>query len=139
MKINLRSHPKNEIREVEVTVEERIPDALKGPQKLGCKFKVEQTDNYYLIELNVNAVLSVCCQRCLGDFQSIYHTSTTLAICSDEQQAAKLMKQYECILSKNYEIDLLTVLTDELYLSAPDKHEEIEDCDPLVQELLGKN
>ena len=130
MLVNLRScAAKDGPQTTRVTLKERLPAHINSPCEINCQFEAKLVDNYYLLSLNVESALSLVCQRCLNEFSQHYANQTTLAICSSDEVAEKLMQSYECLVSQNNQIDLSELLSDELYLYGPEFHADARDCD----------
>ena len=135
MLINLKTCAiKTERQGIVLELGERLPARLKAPCAINCQFDVEPFDNYYVMRLMVDSVLTVVCQRCSNEFIYLYKNQTELAICNSDEMAEKLMERYECIVSQNNQVDLVELITDELHLYAPEFHPELKDCD----DELGK-
>ncbi len=113
---------------VQLNLTERLPFFIISDCVVDCDYMVQRFDDYYLLSLKVSGELLIQCQRCLGEFQHHYVNQTELAICRDERVAEKWMAHYECIVSGHSEVDLTSIITDELYLYAPEKHAELIEC-----------
>lgn len=113
---------------VQLKLSERLPAHIVSDCILDCEYLVQQRPDYYLLKLDVSGMLTIQCQRCMDVLTYPYDNHTELAICRDEATAERLMDQYECItLSKN-EVDLVSIVTDELHLYTPEKHAELIEC-----------
>ena len=117
-----------ELARVQLRLSERLPYYIISDCDLVCDYFVRHFVDYYLLTLDVSGVISIQCQRCLESFPHHYVNHTELAICGDEITAEKMMEQYECIASPSFEVDLASILTDELHLYAPEKHAELIEC-----------
>lgn len=136
MIINLKqSSAKNEQQRVSIEIDQRLPMHLSSPCVINCQFTVKPLKDYYLIEINSDAKLSVTCQRCLGEFSHSYSNQSELAVCDTDEIAERLMNQYECIVSSD-EIDLQELLTDELNLYLPEFHPGFKDCDHEIEVFI---
>lgn len=113
---------------VQLHLSERLPPHIISDCILDCEYLVQRCRDYYLLKLDVSGILTIQCQRCLGEFTHPYDNQTELAICRDEVTAENLMEQYECIASSQDEVDLASIVTDELHLYAPEKHAELIEC-----------
>lgn len=113
---------------VQLTLSERLPSHIVSDCTLDCDYFVQRHPDYYLLKLHVAGMLSIQCQRCWDVFIYPYDNHTELAVCRDEDVAEKLMEQYECITSSRGDVDLAQIVTDELYLYAPEKHAELIEC-----------
>jgi uncharacterized protein len=113
---------------VQLNLTERLPHQIISDCSLVCEYVVSRYPDYYVLTLDVTGELPMQCQRCLGEFAQPYKNHTTLAICTNESTAEKLMESYECIVSPQLEVNLNEIVTDELHLYAPEKHEELIDC-----------
>lgn len=120
-----------------VKLRDRIPARVSSAPELTCVFKIEACSDYYLLTLDVSGQVDIACQRCLADFQHEYKNETTLAVCANDDVAETLMEHYECIVTHNGEIDLIDILTDEMYLFLPEKHHTIAECDLEISGLIG--
>lgn len=116
---------------------DRLPERVHYPSEVTFAYNVSSQDSYYLLTLEVRADLTVTCQRCLQPFQNDYCNQTTLAVCTNEQIAERLMEQWECIVASDNEIDLVEILTDELHLYAPEKHENYADCNGEMRQWIA--
>ena len=122
-----------ETSHVQLRLSERLPFQIVSDCMLSCNYAVRSYPDYFLLTLDVSGVLSTQCQRCLDVFESDYSNYTELAICRDEATAAKIMEDYECIVSNHHEIDLANIVTDELHLYASEKHAERVECNSKIQ------
>lgn len=137
MLINLKSDAaKAGPQNVKIELQQRLPAYVAGPCVLDCQFKVIAVENYYLITLDIDSVVSVICQRCLGEFNHHYINQTTLAVCASDEIAEKLMELYECVVSSDGHIELEELLTDELHLYVPEFHSDIENCDQEINRFI---
>jgi uncharacterized protein len=140
MVINLKVAAKKGIEQsITVDLRERLPENITGPCHLKCDYSVQSQGAYFLLTLKVSGQLALVCQRCLNEFTQAYSNETTLAVCSDDDVANQLMRNYECIVVNNAEVDIIELLTDELYLYSPLHHPEISDCREVEQFIELKN
>lgn len=140
MNIKLKSAAANgQEQQVQVNITERLPGNVEGPCVVECGYKVRREDNYYLLTLAINAQLTIICQRCLNRFPCHYSNNTVLAICDTDELAVRLMNQYDCITAHDDEVDLIELLTDELYLYTPANHPDLKDCDTDVSAFIITN
>lgn len=138
MKICLKTHAKQTgSRTVVVCVQERKPERVSSSCELTCVFQVEACQDYYLLTLDVSGTLAITCQRCVADFQQDYTNQTKLAVCASDEIAERLMTSHECIVVKDYEVDLIDIVTDELHLFLPEKHSDLSECDREISGLIG--
>lgn len=139
MKICLKTCAKqNERQRAVIKLDERLPEHVLAPSELTCDFHVAHYDDYYLLTLDVSGVLAITCQRCLQVFQHDYSNQTVLAVCATDAIAEPLMEHYECMVVDDEEVDLVDVLTDELYLFSPAKHAFVVDCDDEISQWIGE-
>lgn len=136
MLINLRSTALQPPQNLVIELNQRLPDPIKAPCTLNCRYAVSPYDNYYLLDLEVSGLLSISCQRCLEAFDYEYVNQTQVAVCHSESEADQLMSLYECIVAE-IDIDLADILTDELHLYAPKQHEDIAFCNPEMIAQIG--
>jgi len=133
MNICLKTHAKQVKSEhIVMHINDRLPVFIHSPCELACEFKVEAHRNYYLLVLNVKGELNLTCQRCMEDFQYAYHNQSQLAVCVSDEVAETLMSSYECILSDENEVNLVDIITDELHLYCPERHEDLTMCHALI-------
>ena len=138
MKICLKTQAKRlGLQTVVISIQERKPARLHLPCELTCQYEIAAYENYYLLTLNVQGRLEITCQRCLASFSHDYSNHTQLAVCADDDVAERLMASYECIVDKNYQVDLIDIVTDELYLFLPEKHPDMTGCDPEITHHIG--
>lgn len=138
MKICLKTLSRqNNPETVAIKLQERLPEHIVGPCDLSCTFQVEHYDSYFLLTLHVNGILTVICQRCLQSFQYNYENESKVAICVNDATAEMLMEQFECIVASDSQVDLMDILTDELYLFTTEKHPNIADCDAKISQLIS--
>ncbi len=137
MKICLKTYAKQSTQQcVVVHMQNRLPDHIHAPCELTCKFHVEACSNYFLMVYDVQGLLAITCQRCLGEFNHPYSNQTQLAVCADDATAERLMEHFECVVSPDYPLDLNEVLADELHLFSPEKHLDFGDCDPEINRII---
>lgn len=136
MLLNLKILAKSGLQQRDALVQERLPQHVKGPALLHCEYQVNTEDNFYRMDLKVDAQLSIVCQRCMNEFIHSYQHISQLGISSSEEIAENIMSKYECIVSNNQQIDLIEVLTDELILYAPEFHLKLSDCDDEIKKLI---
>lgn len=129
MKICLKKLLKDDqIHKINVNLSERLPQYCSDKCLLSCEYKVEQGNNCYLLSLKVKGDIAVICQRCNEVFHYDYNNESVLAICDDDTIANSLMSDFDCIVEKSGFVDLIDILTDEMYLFIPQKHAN-KDCD----------
>lgn len=137
MLINLKtSAVKAEPEKICVEITERLPANIEGPCVVNCDFSVQDLTDYFLLTLRVNSKLTIICQRCLHEFSHSYSNQTVLAVCHSDELAVKLMSNYECIVAKDKQVDLIELITDELYLYSPENHQNSSECDKDVNEYI---
>lgn len=119
-----------------ICIEDRLPEHIKSPCKLTCELQINEQNDFYLLDLNIQGNLNIICQRCLQSFCYDYQHSTQLAVCNTEDVAERLMEEYECIV-EDYQIDLKDILTDDLHLYSVQKHLQLQDCDIEIRNLIG--
>ena len=129
MRICLKTSAKQgEETRVHVRLSDRLPVWIQSPCDLNCTYQVTPVDGYYLLDLIVDGELPITCQRCLIQKPYTYHYQTQFAVCSNEKQADRLMETFECVMSEGGELDLVEMLTDELYLNSPEMPHEWAEC-----------
>lgn len=139
MLINLKTSAGLAEQHARIELQERLPVFILSPCVLECQYKVTAQADYYLVNLKVNAVLTLICQRCLHDFSYDYTNQLELAVCDSEQKAEKLMTLHECIVASHNQVNLVELLTDELHLYVPKYHPQRSDCDEEVSCFIRQN
>ncbi|NDH67405.1 MAG: hypothetical protein EBY22_05765 [Gammaproteobacteria bacterium] len=115
-----QSHP------VQLTVEvnERLPYYIQAPCVLTCEVAVQHERRYYVLNLKSSGQLIINCQRCLQDFAYAYNHKSEVAICESDEIANQLMSSMDCMVQSDDDLDLLEIVTDDLHLFSPEKHDE---------------
>jgi uncharacterized protein len=81
-----------------------------------------------VLAVQVDATLSVQCQRCLADFERSVSARSSLAVVMTEEQAAGLPEGLEPLIAVS-DVDLWAVVEDELVLAMPVfSYHEDESC-----------
>ncbi len=122
-----------------LTLSERLPDFLLAPCVLDVTYGVQAEDDFYLIHLRVDGVITLLCQRCMHEFSYPYTNQTTIAVCSTETRAEALLEHYECVVSSDGLVALEDLIIDELHLYVPQNHPDIQQCDEDVTHILNGN
>ena len=125
MKINLKkTSQQSQPSSVSLTLEERLPPFLAESCVATCDYSVISHDDFDLLITEVHTDLKVVCQRCLEVFEHTYRRRSELAVCRDDTKASHHMASYDSVVSDQGEVDLVEIITDELHLYCPEKHEE---------------
>lgn len=109
-------------------IKHRLPFNLKKVSDVECIYTIKRCRDYYLLELEVSANTEIECQRCLQDFTHHYNNKSNIAVCKSEEVAEKVLTEHESLVSANNEVDLTEIVTDDLHLFCPEKHEKLEFC-----------
>lgn len=117
--------------EVTLVLKERLPHFVDNPCSIICHYSVKKQDNYYLLTLDLQGDVRLVCQRCLQIYSHLFSRVSTIAICPDDERASKLMEQYDCLVAGQL-VNLEDIVTDELHLYIPEKHEDERLCDPEI-------
>lgn len=128
---------KSEPATLVLQLSERLPLHVQSPCALTCIVQVTRVAPHYLLKLHVTGALVITCQRCLSSFQQDYVSQVTLAVCDSEDMAEQLKGDHECVLSHQDLVNLQDIVTDELYLSSPEKHLTPADCDASMCTFVG--
>ncbi len=139
MNICLKTQAKQNVpQRMVVKLQDRLPEHISSPCELSCEFQVECVGgDYYLLTLKVTGSLEIRCQRCLNVFQQDYSHQSQLAICQTDEMAETLMANYECTVANDNQVHLIDILTDDLHLFSPEKHQLFTDCDTEISRLIG--
>ncbi|MCB8889766.1 YceD family protein [Vreelandella malpeensis] len=88
---------------------------------------------------HLHATLSLACRRCLVPLEQDVSSDFLLGMISDEALASELPASHEPVLVENEQLDLLTVIEDELILSLPQVvyHDEAE-CFVSAEQLVSR-
>lgn len=125
--------------------------ALDKLPRLTEEAGVQTGDCYVVLEFGVDAqgrreirghlqaTLALACRRCLVPLPQEVSSDFLLGMVSDEALAAELPASHEPVLVEKEQLDLLTVVEDELILSLPQVvyHEEAE-CHVSAEQLVSK-
>lgn len=123
-------------QQVSAEIKARLPAHISGPCQLTCAIEVMGCDDHYLLKLNVKGELTIICQRCLESFSMHYYHETQIAVCSEPEGAERLQEQFESIVAEHHEVNLIDILTDDLYLFTLEKHTDFEQCDDEINQFL---
>jgi uncharacterized protein len=126
----------NSRKQIVLDIKERLPVMLHSPCQLTCTYSVESRSDYYLLNMETRGVLELICQRCLQIYSYEHRHASQIAVCKDDHVAEELLHEFECILSKDNQVDLVEISTDDLHLFLPEKHEDIEDCDEHMKQYI---
>lgn len=120
----------------DIHITARLPMYVRAPGQISCLYHVNNMDDYYLLMLDSTGDLTVVCQRCNQPFTYHYRHQTELAICDSDRMAEQLLAQMEAVVIKQFKIDLVEIITDDLHLFVPEKHDDINLCHPGVRDYL---
>ena len=120
-------------KQVVIDIHKRLPSYIIADCHFACHIKASYCDGYYLLEISSQGILQIECQRCLQPFPYNFEHKSVLAACTDEVAAENLLGEYETIVANNHFIDLNDIITDDIYLTAPEKHINSQDCDDEIQ------
>jgi len=121
--------------ELEISRLSRLSEVLTstdGVLKVKLDFDVD-TNKVHHVTGSIDAVLSLCCQRCLSAMQWPLSVDVSLAFIAHEHQADELMAEYEPYLLQETPVVLSDMIEDEILLALPQvpMHDETE-CSPAV-------
>jgi len=119
-----------------IIINERLPSFVKAPCQVSVSYSAAAKDDFYTINLEVEAVLDIICQRCMGEFILPYKNSTVIAVCRTDERAEQLLEHYECIVAANWTVSLDDLIIDELHLYVSQFHPEVGDCDSGINDFL---
>jgi uncharacterized protein len=138
MLINLKTKAANADAETfRVEISERLPANIAGPCLIEGDYTFQFFSTYYLLTLTIAGDLTVICQRCLHEYPHHYSNTSVLAVCESDELANTLMNDYECVVVKDNQVDLIELITDELHLYSPENHLNYEDCDSEVNQFIS--
>ena len=137
MKIEIRKFlNKARIENQQILISERLPAQVMAPVHLDYSFSLEARDDYYILHLNEAALIQLNCQRCGENWEYSYQQSHEIAICRSDEDAEKYQSSYDLMVLPDLNIDILTVITDNLHLFLPIYHEKVENGDSLRRDCL---
>lgn len=136
MMLYLQDLAKQREQTTNLIITERLPAFLLAPCSLTVRYHVEAKDNFYLIHMHTTGLINVVCQRCLNAFVNSFDNQTEIAVCQSYEQT-KLLLQYECIVSNNWQVVLEDLITDELHLYVDQFHFDKNDCDSEIIKILN--
>lgn len=114
----------------------RLPAHVEGPCSVVCEAEVVKEADHHVLTVMVCGEVKVICQRCLETFNHDHRHTIRLAVCSDESQVATLMERYDGVMVGDHEPNLIEIVTDDLHLSVPERHLDIEVCDQEMQKMM---
>lgn len=117
-------------------LKERFPPHVQSVEPIECDYSVDNHEDFYVLTLSLFGVVHVVCQRCLHLFPYTLKLQTELAICCHEDVVEKVMKDYECVVTRDDRIDMLTIVTDNLHLYVPEKHSSVLDCADEMKQFI---
>ena len=114
-----------------VTLTERLPDYVESVDPIDYEVGIQDKGDFYLLDLHSQGDVTIICQRCGHTFKKRMAQHTTLAVCATDELAEQKISSYECIVA-DFKVDMRDILTDNLFLDVPFKHELEEDCKNLI-------
>lgn len=111
---------------------ERIPSHVLTISTVKCKYELVRHSDYYHLTLETLCQLSLCCQRCMEAFDYLYHNTTDIGLCDNDEVAERIMETLEPVVLNSDEIPFATLILDELYLYLPLFHEDEQQCHPIL-------
>lgn len=123
-------------RHEQINVSERLPSFISEPCQIDVTYQVEAKDDFHLIHLEIKGELNIACQRCMHEFKLSYNNPTVVAVARSDERAERLLEEYECIVSSNWQVSLEDLVADDLHLYVPQFHQEISDCDEEINRFL---
>lgn len=136
--LNLKEEVKKGNQTKKLIVDSRLPAFIDNPVELDVTYEVTPAQDFFIINLCVQGVFNVQCQRCMEHFIHSYDNKTHIAVCSGDQQAEKLQNEYECVVADGFLIDLEELIADELHLYAPTSHETKSQCSHEINHFLSE-
>lgn len=103
---------------------ERVIELLQGEYSVF----VESEDPVKRVAIELDARLRFQCQRCLGDVVCNLERRFELVLAEDKPQLDEYMSLYECVECNSETVDFDEIIADELILSLPCEHDDLDDC-----------
>jgi len=129
MRLNLKDLQKNtEKSHAVLEITDRLPPQFAKPCTVEVDYQVRKIQDYYLIDLHTTADVTIHCMRCAEEVKLPYENETTIAVCNSDTRAETLLKDYECIVTRDHIVDLTDIITDELHLYSPQFHPDKSNC-----------
>ncbi|MCR9191090.1 MAG: DUF177 domain-containing protein [Gammaproteobacteria bacterium] len=122
--------------QISMILQERLPYFVQGPCELQCDVWVEKAIDHYHLTVLAKGRVTVICQRCLQPFDYDYDYKSDLALCRNDSIAEKMMASSDCMVQADDALDLQAIVTDDLHLFCPEKHEDQLECDGVVSQYL---
>ncbi len=87
-------------------------------------------DNYTVIDIKLNAELSLTCQRCMQPMEFAFASEGLLSPVTSDQAAKQLPGQYDPVIVVDNKIDLWELVEEEILLNLPLMlmHENTKNC-----------
>ena len=138
MLIHFKKIEPSQVYTARLCLAERLPFGLTEPIRVICDYHIQFEKDFYLLSLDVKGSIRIACQRCLADFYYDYDKRSEIAIGESDAACDRLMATYDVIMAEKDEIDLATIVTDELHLYLPVYHDNSDDCDKETLQYLNK-
>lgn len=96
-------------------------------------------ENRCLIGTQIDAQVTVVCQRCLEPMPTTLHTENTVVVVWTDEQAQHLPKHLDALIVAEEACNLWELVEDELILSMPIySYHEAEDCNKILSGLSAE-
>lgn len=98
--------------------------STEGEIQLAFEIKAIPYDGRLVLSLQLNGSLNILCQRCNETYDWPLSISTNIMIEDGIAQSIQIDKDYEAVITdERGELDMLSVITDEMVLGLPFAHE----------------
>lgn len=132
MKINIqKSKLLEKMGPYSIAITERLPVHVNAVRDVEFYYTLEKFKEYFLLTLDISAVITIECQRCMHDFEYQYSNSSNIAICKSDEIAERVMELHDSIVSPSNDVDFMQIITDDLHLFCPIFHDDFDACGSL--------
>lgn len=104
-----------------------------------CRLVFSKQVRQYFLTGHVKGCLKLTCQRCLEPYDQEIDSHFTLLLVADDREAERVQETAEPLIVVDDELDICTIVEDEILLSMPaiPRHSEQRDCmsDAMMDEI----
>lgn len=108
---------------LEVHLETRLPTHVSGPCTLHCDWSLDPYPQYSILTLKLTGDLTLTCLRCAETYTYPFRHENKIAFCRNQSTLEQLMPEMDCLLIEELPADFNELITDELHLYVPEKHD----------------
>lgn len=112
---------------LDVLLKDRLPTHIVSPCAIHCEWKLDSYSNHLILSLKLTADLNLLCQRCGQAFSYPFYHENQIAFCHNQNTLEKLLPEMDCLLIEELPGEITELITDELHLYVPEKHDTCGD------------